>query len=147
MGRQALPTHICPKGQHWQGQGWSPEAQVICTQRFIAQTSSQRQPAAQPAAEQKKRLGSVASWVHVSPVPQAPTHWPPQPSDTPQRTPAGQRGTHTHRRVRTSQDWPSGQARPKPQEAPPGQGLGTSVPQGTALRSTTQAAAHWQRPS
>jgi hypothetical protein len=140
MGRQALPTHICPKGQHWQGQG-------IWTQRFIAQTSSQRQPAAQPAAEQKKRLGSAASWVHVSPAPQTPTHWPPQPSDTPQRTPAGQRGTHTHRRVRTSQDWPSGQARPKPQEAPPGQGLGTSVPQGTALRSTTQAVAHWQRPS
>lgn len=148
MGRQVLPpTHICPTGQHWQGQGRSPPAQEMGTQRFMAQTSSQRQPAAQPAAEQKKRRGSSESWVHVSPALQVPTHWPPQPSDTPQPTPAGQRGTHTQRRVRTSQACPSGQARPKPHEGPPGQGLGTSVPHGTALRSTTQAVAHWQRPS
>ena len=47
------PTHIWPKGQHWQGQGQgrSPEAQVTWTQRFIAQTSSQRHPAAHPVAE------------------------------------------------------------------------------------------------
>ena len=148
IGTQTLPpTHICPKGQHWQGHGVSPAPQVTCTQRFIEQTSSQRHPEAQPAAEQKKLCGSVVLWVQVSPVLQPPTHWPPQPSDTPQRTPAGQRGTHTHVRVRTSQPWPSGHARPNPQDGPPGQGLGTAVPHATEFRSTVQAVAHWQWPA
>lgn len=47
------PTQRCPTGQHWQGQGLVPLAQVIATQRFIEQTSLQAQPPAQPALEQK----------------------------------------------------------------------------------------------
>lgn len=133
-------------GQHWHGQGLPPPGQVTRVQRFMAQTSSQRQPPVQPAEEQKKRRGSTGSWVQVDPVSQPPMHCPPQPSDTPQRTPAGQRGTHTQARVRTSQTWPSGQARPKPHDAPPGQGLGTSTPQATTLRSVVQVVAHRQRP-
>ena len=90
---------------------------------------------------------SVGSCVHAAPASQAPAHWSPQPSATPQRTPGGQRGTHTQRRACVSHTCPDGHSRPMPHEGPPGHALATSVPHATEFGSTVHAGVQVQVPA
>lgn len=71
---------------------------------------------------------------------------PPQPSVTPQRTPGGQSGMHTHRRVIGSQSEPAAHRVPRPQAGPPGHALGTSIPHSTRLGSVVQWGTHEHDP-
>ena len=141
------PTQRWPTGQHWQGHGLVPLAQVMGTQRFIEQYSLQAQPPTQPALEQKYRVASIGSRAHASPALQPPMHVPPQPSETPHRTPGGHSGTQSHRRVVVLQSDPDGHCVPCPHAGPPGHTLGTSMPHGTRLGSVMHAGTHAQVPA
>lgn len=77
---------------------------------------------------------------------QTPAHWPPQPSETPHRTPGGHRGTHTQRPAAVSQTSPSPHPRPTPHEGPSGHALGMFVPHGIERGSITHAGMHRHRP-